>query len=617
MSVTFQNASGQLTYAQLSDLCGGRLGTFDVPCPVCGPDRNARANQKRDVFRIYHQEPGFATYNCARCEAKGYARDESLKTEPRRLPRAGETTSPRVIVPLKFEVIDEALLDAAIDRHAPAGYEITKYWPYPDAGGSIIFAAARYDGDGDKTFRPFISRNGEIVCCNFADKRPLYGLDRLAARPGDPVLVVEGEKTADAAGGIFPGYVVVTSSGGSKAANKADWSPLVGRQVTIWPDNDDPGHAYARDVSRLVAKAKIVNLPDSIPDGWDLADPEIDELDLASILLGADQPEKEKDPNDWRSHVVTAGALQYMTFPEPCYIVNEIIPEGLSILAGRPKIGKSWMALDVALGIASGLPVLGGIRVQQGDVLYCCLEDNHRRLKRRITKLLSAFGGKWPERLTLATKWRRLDKGGVADLEAWCDSVESPRLIILDTLAGVRPIRSGNDTLYEGDYAALRDVHRLANDRAIGAVALHHTRKMEADDPVDTISGSLGLAGAADTCLILARTSSGTTLYVRGRDIEEGEKAVIFGSANCKWSLLGDAAAVQRSDSRTKILDAMDAATDVLTPAEVAAATSLQRNNVDQLLHQMVLAGEVVKVRRGEYAAPDKEFAIPPKKPKD
>jgi RecA-family ATPase len=291
--------------------------------------------------------------------------------------------------------------------------------------------------------------------------------------------------------------------------------------------------------------------------------------------------------------------------------VKDLVPEGLTILAGRPKIGKSWMALELAIGIALGKTVLGGINVEQGDVLYACLEDNQRRLKRRVMKLLSPFSSEWPERLTLATQWRRLDQGGIADINDWCNDAPKPRLVLLDTLAGVRPARSGTDTLYEGDYRALRDLHRMANDRGLGVVVLHHTRKMDADDPVDTISGSLGLAGCADTCLILARSSKGTTLYVRGRDIEEGERAVIFGSENCNWTLLGDAAEVYRSDSRSKILEVLLAAEDVMGPAEIASATKLLRNNVDQLLHQMKMAGEVAQPRRGQYAHPEKNLPHP------
>ena len=86
--------------------------------------------------------------------------------------------------------------------------------------------------------------------------RPLYGLDRLALRPDAPVLLVEGEKTADAAAKLFPDHVAVTSSGGSNAAGKADWSPLSGRHVVIWPDHDEPGRRFAADVATAGARGR-------------------------------------------------------------------------------------------------------------------------------------------------------------------------------------------------------------------------------------------------------------------------------------------------------------------------------------------------------------------------
>ena len=291
------------------------------------------------------------------------------------------------------------------------------------------------------------------------------------------------------------------------------------------PDNDEPGErhssAVAKSLSSIAKRVRILRLA-GLPDGGDVYD-WIEAGGIANQLAQATELADDWEPktDGWRSRVFTAATLRKMVFPPVSYVVPGIIPEGLTILAGRPKIGKSWLALDLAIGISADQKVLGNIIADEGDVLYLALEDNPRRLRRRITKLVSFFGGDWPERLTLATQWRRLDQGGVEDIESWCDSVSAPRLVLLDTLAGVRPARNGSDTLYEGDYRALRDVHKLANDRAMGVVALHHTRKMDADDPVDTISGSLGLAGAADTCLILARGSKGTTLYVRGRDVEE------------------------------------------------------------------------------------------------
>ena len=109
------------------------------------------------------------------------------------------------------------------------------------------------------------------------EPRPLYGLDRLVSRPDAPVLIVEGEKAADAAQAIFPDHVVTTSSGGSRAARKTDWTPLQGRELTLWPDNDATGAVYAQDAGSLATEAgvlavAIAQVPDAFPEGWDLAD---------------------------------------------------------------------------------------------------------------------------------------------------------------------------------------------------------------------------------------------------------------------------------------------------------------------------------------------------------
>jgi RecA-family ATPase len=180
-----------------------------------------------------------------------------------------------------------------------------------------------------------------------------------------------------------------------------------------------------------------------------------------------------------------------MRFPEPCYVVPGYVPEGLTILGGRPKVGKSWMALELALGVSMVENVLGKIMPESGDVLYAALEDTFLRLHRRIKKLLWPGVKEWPERLTLATQWRRLDEGGVEDIEDWSQSVDAPRLVILDTLAGIRPKRDPKDTTYDGDYKALVELQKLANEKHFAAVVLHHTRKAESDTPIDAISGTL------------------------------------------------------------------------------------------------------------------------------
>ncbi len=309
----------------------------------------------------------------------------------------------------------------------------------------------------------------------------------------------------------------------------------------------------------------------------------------------------ERKPSTWRDQTFTAAALQKQQFPPVRYIVPGLVPEGLTLFCGRPKVGKSWAGLDMAVAVAMGGECFGGRKTERGDVLYAALEDNPRRLQRRLDKLLSPFTTNWPNRLTLTTSWHRLDKGGVLDIADWIKTTETPRLVILDTLAGVKPIKTNSG--YAEDYESLTALHRLANDVGIGILVLHHTRKLDAEDPLDTISGTLGLAGCADTALVFVGSSQGMTLYVRGRDIEEAEHAVTFNKQSCRWVILGTAAEVQMSETRQSILRVLNASKEPMGPAEIASAAGLKDGVVRQRLLGMVEDQEVLKVGKGLYAA--------------
>jgi putative DNA primase/helicase len=160
--------------------------------------------------------------------------------------------------------------------------EPSEKWHYLDSEGQMLFAICRFDTETGKEVLPLSYGQDEKgphwKWKGHPDPRPLYGLDRLAARPDSPVIICEGEKAADNAEEIFPDLVAVTSSGGSKAAMKSDWSPLNGREVTIWGDHDEPGRVYASKVAELASAAgakfvRLVQTPGEFPDGWDLADP--------------------------------------------------------------------------------------------------------------------------------------------------------------------------------------------------------------------------------------------------------------------------------------------------------------------------------------------------------
>lgn len=295
--------------------------------------------------------------------------------------------------------------------------------------------------------------------------------------------------------------------------------------------------------------------------------------------------------------MISARALQEMDFPPVSWIVRDLIPEGLTQLAGKPKLGKSWLALQLGHAIATGGEMLGR-PVDQGAVLYAALEDNRRRLKARLARSVPPMS-LWPEALHFATEWDRLDAKGLAAFEAWGDTHADARLLIIDTLATVRPHGSSKDSQYQSDYAALRGLHGLANATGIGIVVVHHVRKADADDPFDTVSGSTGLTGAADATLVLTKTSEGTVLYGRGRDLAEFECAMSFDPGSCRWSDLGRPCDVFGSETRQAIRAALKAGK--ITPKEIAEHGGLDYDLCAKTLQRMADGGEVEKGGYGRY----------------
>jgi hypothetical protein len=137
----------------------------------------------------------------------------------------------------------------------------------------------------------------------------------------------------------------------------------------------------------------------------------------------------------------------------------------------------------------------------------------------------------------------------------------------------------------------------------VAIVIVHHLRKSVAEiDPFEKVSGTLGLSGGVDTVLILDRDANGSTLYGRGRDIEELDKSVEFVKETCRWRVLGPTADVRRSDERNAVLDALAEAAEPLSPREVADLTGHSYDAVRRTLIRMAKAGELTKTKRGQYA---------------
>jgi hypothetical protein len=317
---------------------------------------------------------------------------------------------------------------------------------------------------------------------------------------------------------------------------------------------------------------------------------------------------KAKSPRFKR---INTNDLMAKEFEPIRWIVPDYVPEGFSVLAGRQKLGKTWLAIDVALALASGGLSMGAISVEAGDVLYLDLENGERRVQRRIDAIYPDERSR-PDlsRLDWVTEAPALDKGLIDALEDWRQSVANPRLVVIDVLQRIKPVGNAARNSYENDYSAWAPLQRWAMENGIAVIGLHHTKKGGADDPLEALSGSNGLSACADTTLVLDRDGNGITLYVRGRDVDEKESALDFAAGI--WTMKGDAAKVRMTGERSKILDALADAGEPMTPNEIAFATEMPNQNVRQTLSRMCKAGEVSKAGYGKYVHPDHAPPVTP-----
>lgn len=433
----------------------------------------------------------------------------------------------------------------------------------------------------------------------------------------DTVYIVEGEKDADNLMDLGEDIVATSAPEGAGKWRSELNHWFDGKTVIILADNDEPGRKHADQVEReltgVAASVKQVHFP-MLPEKGDVSDwlalgnGKAELLEYCKKQSGTISNGNVAKPDPKRPVIGTAAALKKMTFAPIRYIVPGYIAEGCTLLAGRPKLGKSWMVMEMALAVARGGTCLGGIQCEQGDVLMLALEDNQRRLHSRIKKLMPALvQSGWPETFHYATEWPRANDGGLGYINEWLDAHPHARMIIVDVLAQFRPIRSGKDQLYDGDYRAIKDLQEIASKRNVAIIIVHHTRKSQSEsgDPFETVSGSLGLSGAADTTLVLDRNSNGCTLYGRGRDIEEIESAVTFDKTTAKWLVQGSVTEVRRSDERGNILDALIEGGEAMSPSVIATVTGMKDGNVRKLLNAMVKAGEVQKSGYGKYIHPN------------
>lgn len=316
--------------------------------------------------------------------------------------------------------------------------------------------------------------------------------------------------------------------------------------------------------------------------------------------------------DDILSLVRTGDWLDAQVFPELAWTVPGIIPEGFGLLTGPPKLGKSWLALHLGLAVAAGAEAFGAISTGRArPVLYLALEDGDRRLQDRSRQLLD--GGPIPANLHSVTSTHGTP---VIDLiGAWLGVYgHLDPLVILDTLGKVMPSSSPGESAYQRDYRIGSALKRLTDSHPGSTLlVVHHTRKAEGADWMDSTSGTQGLNGSADFTVSLARDRNTTeaVLKVTGRDVRENEYAMA--SEDGHWSLAGKSLseAAQAALNLKATTGLGDRAADVVAyvndhpegvrARDVAEAVSIHEKDAGTYLLRAERSGRILRVARGLY----------------
>ncbi len=423
----------------------------------------------------------------------------------------------------RFSTLADAIAAYSRTMGTPAGV-----WHYGDATGEIVAAAIRYNlPDGKKTFRP-ASRDGAGWVLNApALPRPLYRLHELASLPAEArVYVCEGEKAADAACEL--GLPATTSFGGSQAAKHADWTPLAGRDVVILPDHDDAGAKYCETVKRILAvlnprpTLRVVELPE-LPEGGDILE------FIAARTAAGDSPTIIRDTVDELAESVPVVCLEDVS-QEPAGPIDEtaprlitrrlcdVIPEPLewlwlnrvplgkvTLLAGDPGLGKSFLTCDMAARVSKGAawpdnelpqPVGSVIIFNCEDGLADTIRPRLEKADADLTKIVAIEGVHFFDPKT--EKVRRRGFSLAADLPRLAEELAKladTRLVVIDPVSAYL---GDADSHKNADVRALlAPLVELAERHRAAVVLVNHLSKSTGGKAIYGSTGSIGFAGAA------------------------------------------------------------------------------------------------------------------------
>jgi hypothetical protein len=396
-------------------------------------------------------------------------------------------------------------------------------WIYQSPDGSPYFVVERWqNGDGSKRFvqrMPGADKPGYPR----GFKPCLYRLPQVltAAAEGKTIYLVEGEKCVSAAAAL--GVVVTCGPNGCNGWRDYYGEWLKGAQeVVVITDNDEPGHKWAATACASIrgrgVPCRVVGVKPTMI-GADIYDHVLAGYGLADLVT--------LNLNRLRPSGYTMDALLVGDFPEPKFAVEGLIPTGLTLLGGPPKAGKSFMVLDIALGVACGGRALSTLDCRQGSVLYLSLDnDSPRRLRDRARYIMAGRDDDLSlaaTRLEVHTDWP-VGQAAISACQEWCNDNDDPLLIVLDTLVRAEPDFEGDGRTasYQASVEVLSRWAQFAMTNQVALLAVHHDRKSEAEDWLNRFTGSRGITATASTLLMLdsKRGEREGLLRVAGRDLE-------------------------------------------------------------------------------------------------
>jgi hypothetical protein len=451
-----------------------------------------------------------------------------------------------------------SLVEFAREKKLPWSFLVNQGVTEDPQGGLRI---SYYNLDGTPALRFRIRTDLVAKQGSFWNKKPgeilPYGLEHLeAVRQKGWLFLVEGE--TDTLTLRLHGYPALGIPGAEMVKTTMQHSYIDGiNRLYILQEPDAAGQRFAEDILSLLTNwswggnAYVVSLPDTKdpselhqrdPKGFPAAFQQA--LDAASLRYDgspaqdvlSEPPAMIQQPEQVLDSLFTLQHLLNMPFANPRWAIPGLLPEGLLLLVGKPKQGKSWLALQFAFAVAAGGAILGAYQANLGEVLFLALEDTPQRLQARSQRVLSTMTAP-PQSLTFAIQWPRLDQGGLTQLETFAGAHPHLRLIVIDTWAMLAPGTPSRSRSYETEYAGLAPLKQFASAHHVSLLLVHHLRKTPGQDVLDEITGSTGLIGVVDGMLILKRVreQEEASLFVTGRDLPEQSLSLLFDPTTAQW----------------------------------------------------------------------------------